>query len=176
MILVEAIAVQERTMDRIPMTQNGYDKKQKELEALNAEMVDCTNKVAEARAEGDLKENAEYHAQRERQGMLQAKINLIKDQLSRSEIIDPASLPKDTVVFGARVRVKDLDELEEEAYELVGPGEEDFENDEVTKIRPDTPVGRGLMGRKIGEVAEVEVPAGILRYEILEISYPMLDD
>lgn len=160
-------------MDRIPMTRAGYEKKRAELDHLqNVEMVEITKKVAEARAEGDLKENAEYHASRERQGMLQAKINLIKDELSRAEIINPEDLPRDTVVFGAKVLVKDLEYQEDEWFELVGPGQEDYDNN---KILTTSPMGEGLIGKKVGDIAEIDAPAGKIRFEILEITFPMLD-
>src|SRR3954469_20924142 len=112
------------TDDRIPMTREGYDKLKAELDRLrNHEMLEITKRVATAREMGDLSENAEYHAAREDQGILQARINDLKDQLARAEIVDPSSLPRDIVVFGARVRVKDLDLGEEESFELVGPGQ-----------------------------------------------------
>ena len=153
--------------DRIPITREGFEKKKAQLNEMETvEMIDVTNRLAEARAEGDLKENAEYHALRERQGMLQAKINSIKGELSRAYIIDPNSLPKDVVVFGARVRVKDLDLDEEEWFELVGPGQEDYDNN---KILTGSPMGEGLMGKKKGEVAEIQAPMGTIRFEILEI-------
>src|SRR5436189_3739515 len=117
------------TDDRIPMTREGYDKLKAELDRLRgSEMTEITKRVAAARDMGDLSENAEYHAAREDQGILQARINDLKDQLSRALIIDRNSLPSDVVVFGTRVRVKDLDYDEEETFELVGPGDEDYDN------------------------------------------------
>src|SRR5688572_21943366 len=101
--------------DRIPMTREGYEKLRAELAQLsNRDMIEVTKRVAAARDLGDLSENAEYHAAREDQGMLQARIDLLGDKLSRAQIIDPATLPKDTVVFGSKVTVKDLDYDEEE--------------------------------------------------------------
>jgi transcription elongation factor GreA len=157
-------------MDRIPMTREGYDKLKAELDNMQGtQMIEVTKRVAAARAMGDLSENAEYHAAREDQGMLQARINELKDRLARAYFVDPESLPKDTVVFGARVRVKDLDLDEEEAFELVGPGQEDYDNN---KILSTSPIGAGLIGKKLGDVAEIDVPMGKLRFEILEISQP----
>src|SRR6266545_8152344 len=96
--------------DRIPMTREGYDKLKAELDKLRgADMIEVTKRVAAARAMGDLSENAEYHAAREDQGLLQHRIDLAKDRLARAVIVDPSALPSGTVVFGARVRVKDLD-------------------------------------------------------------------
>ncbi len=153
--------------ERIPMTREGFDKKKAELDRLqNVEMLAVTKRVAAARDLGDLSENAEYHAAREDQGILQARINDLKSQLSRAVIIDKSSLPSDMVVFGARVRVRDLDIEEEEVFVLVGPGEEDHDNN---KILVTSPVGQGLVGRKVGEIAEIPVPKGTIRFEILEI-------
>ena len=125
--------------------------------------------MSTAREMGDLSENAEYHAAREDQGMLQARIDKLRDELARAYIVDRNNLPNDTVVFGTRVRVKDLDFDEEEAYTLVGPGEEDYDNN---KILTSSPIGQGLLGKKVGEVAEIQVPRGTLRYQILEIAFP----
>src|SRR5258707_14147376 len=113
--------------DRIPMTREGYDKRKAELDQMkNVKMVEITKRVATARDLGDLSENAEYHAAREDQGMLQAKINELKDKLARASIIDKTNLPTDKVVFGSKVKVKDLDLDEEEVFILVGNGEEDY--------------------------------------------------
>lgn len=156
------------TTERVPMTKESYDKLRVELERMQTtDMIEITKKVAEARSHGDLSENAEYHAAREDQGMLQARIDRAKDRLARATIIDPSQLPSDVVVFGSRVKVKDLDSGEEETFHLVGPGDEDYENN---KILTSSPRGRGLLGKKVGEVAQITVPRGLLRYEILEIS------
>ena len=157
------------TDDRIPMTREGYDKLKSELDRLrNAEMLEVTKRVAAARDMGDLSENAEYHAAREDQGMLQARINALKDKLSRAFIMERNHATADAVAYGARVRVKDLDLGEEETFELVGPGDEDYNNN---KILTSSPIGQGLMGKREGEVAEIQVPMGTLRLEVLEITY-----
>src|SRR6516225_4037672 len=115
--------------ERIPMSREGYEKLKAELDRMqNAEMIEVAKRIAAAREMGDLSENAEYHAAREDQGILQARINDLKDRLSRAYLIDKNALPSDTVVFGSRVRVKDLDYDEEETFELVGPGDEDYDN------------------------------------------------
>ena len=134
----------------------------------NTEMPLIAEKIAEARAEGDLKENAEYHAQRENQGMLQAKINRLKGELANGMILDPATMPRDEVAFGATVKVKDLDFDDEEVYTLVGSGEEDYD---TGKILLTSPIGQGLVGKKVGEVAEIEAPKGVFKLEIVEITY-----
>lgn len=156
------------TDDRIPMTREGYDKLKSELDRLrNAEMIEVTKRVAAARDMGDLSENAEYHAAREDQGILQARINDMSDRLARAIIIDPSNLPRDTIVFGSKVRVMDLDIDEEETYELVGPGQENPDNGRILST---SPIGQGLIGRKMGETVEIQVPRGTIRFKVLEIS------
>ena len=156
--------------DRVPMTREGYEKLKADLDRMqNGEMIEVAKRIATAREMGDLSENAEYHAAREDQGMLQARIDALGDKLARAYIVDPSSLPSDTVVFGTRVRIKDLDSGEEEVYDLVGPGDEDYDNN---KILTTSPRGQSLLGKKIGDVAEIKVPRGSLRYEILAISIP----
>jgi transcription elongation factor GreA len=155
--------------DRIPMTKEGYEKKQTELyRMMNFEMIELAKRIATAREMGDLSENAEYHAAREDQGMLQARIDSLNDQLSRAMIIDKSTLPTDVVVFGALVKVKDLDMSEVEVFHLVGPGEEDYASN---KILTNSPIGQGLLGKKRGEVANITVPMGVIRYEVLEINF-----
>src|SRR3982751_1566873 len=140
------------TTQRIPMTREGYEKLKTDLDRMqNFEMIEVTKRIAAARELGDLSENAEYHAAREDQGMLQARIDALKDKLARAYIVDRSSLPADTVVFGTRVRIRDLDSGEEEVYELVGPGDEDYDNN---KILTTSPRGQGLLGKKIGEKVE----------------------
>ncbi len=155
--------------DMVPMSRQGYDKLKADVERMeNDEMPLIAEKIAAARDEGDLKENAEYHAQREAQGLLQAKINLIKDKLSRASIIDMSQLPKDEVAFGATVRVMDIDLDEEEEITLVGAGEEDYD---TGKYLITSPVGQGLLGKKIGEKVEIPVPKGTINFEVLDINY-----
>ena len=154
--------------DRIPMTREGYDKKKKQLDLMNGhEMIELTKRIATARELGDLGENAEYHAAREDQGMLQASINQLKDQLSRADIVAKDTLPTDKVAFGSRVRVVDLDTKEEETFDLVGPGQE---NPSTNRILTSSPVAQGLVGKKKGETAEIPVPSGLIHFKILEIT------
>lgn len=151
------------------MTREGYERLKAEVTRLESEeMPLLAQKLADARAEGDLKENAEYHAQRENQGMLMAKINELRTKLASAEIVDTSSLPKDTVAFGATVKVKDLEFGDEDVYTLVGAGDEDYE---TGKILITSPVGQGLLGKKVGEIAEVHAPAGLLKFEVLDISF-----
>src|SRR5260221_10580342 len=133
--------------ERIPMSREGYEKVRADLDRMqNQEMIAVTKRVATAREMGDLSENAEYHAAREDQGMLQAKIRMFEDELSRAFLVDQASLPKGTVVFGTRVKVRDLDIEEFEIFELVGPGSENADNN---RILTTSPIGQGLLGKKI---------------------------
>ena len=157
--------------DYVPMTREAYNRIKAEVDRLDQEeMPAIAEKIATARAEGDLKENAEYHAQREAQGMLQAKINKMRTDLSRASIIDPDKIPRDEVAFGATVVVKDLDYGDEEEFTLVGQGDEDYD---AGKYLIASPVGQGLLGKKVGERVEIEVPAGTLKFEVLKIRYDM---
>jgi transcription elongation factor GreA len=155
--------------DILPMTRVGYDKLKAELDELeNVKMPEVAQRIADARAEGDLKENAEYHGARETQGHLHRKIMELKDKLSRASIVDMSKLPKDEVVFGCTVTVKDLDFGDTEQYTLVGAGEEDFDEG---KINVTSPFAQGMIGKKVGETAEIEVPAGVTKLKILEITF-----
>jgi transcription elongation factor GreA len=157
------------SIERIPMTREGYEKVKADLDRMqNGEMLEVAKRIAAARELGDLSENAEYHAAREDQGMLQARIDALRDKLSRAYFVDRSSQTGDAVVFGARVRLKDLDLNEEEIYVLVGPGEEDYNNN---KILTSSPIGQGLLGKKIGDIAEIKAPMGMIRFKILEISF-----
>ena len=155
--------------DSVPMTRAAYDRKKAEVQRLeNEEMPKIAVKIAEAREEGDLKENAEYHAQREAQGMLQAKINHIKGEMARATIMDTSKLPKDEVVFGATLQLKDLDYGDEEEITLVGSGDEDYD---AGKYLITSPIGQGLLGRKKGDKVSIDVPEGTLNFEILDIRF-----
>jgi len=156
--------------DRIPISREGYEKRKADLDRMkNVEMVEIAKRIAAARDLGDLSENAEYHAAREDQGMLKAKIDELERTLASSYIVDRSTLPSDAVVFGACVKVKDLDMGDEEEFQLVGPGEEDYDKN---KILTTSPIGQGLLGKKIGDVAEIQVPMGKVRFEVVAISFP----
>ena len=155
--------------DLIPMTRAGYNKIKAEVEHMEqVEMPEIAKRIAAARSEGDLSENAEYHGARESQGMLQAKINLLRDKLAGPRMVDTSKLPKDEVVFGATVVVKDLDFGDEEIFILVGAGEEDYD---AGRILVTSPLAQGLVGKKVGDKAEIPVPKGMMRFEILEIRF-----
>ena len=157
-------------MDLQPISREGYDKLREEVRLLeDVEMPKITQAIADARAEGDLRENAEYHAQREAQGITQAKINQLKSKLNGCYIVDKSSLPKGVVTFGSRVTVKDLSDGSLEHYEFVGPGEEDYTGD-VMKILTTSPLATGMMNKKVGDTVEVSVPRGTLRYQVTSIN------
>ena len=144
--------------DRIPMSKEGYEKLKAQLDKMkNEDMPRIAEQIAQARGFGDLSENAEFDAAVEAQGMLQARINDLQDKLARGMIVDKSTLPTDRVVFGSQVRVLDLDLNDEEDFILVGPGEEDYDQN---KILLTSPIGQGLVGKKVGEVVEVPVPRG----------------
>ena len=156
-------------MDTIPMTRAGYNKIKAQIEEMeNEQMPVILERLAAARAEGDLKENAEYHGARESQGMLQAKINQLKAKLNMANIMDTSNVPRDQVGFGATVVVKDIDIDEEEELTLVGAGEEDYD---TGKYLVTSPIGQGLLGAKVGDKVEIAVPKGTINFEILEIRY-----
>ncbi|MBT3878644.1 MAG: transcription elongation factor GreA [Candidatus Scalindua sp.] len=151
------------------MSQDGFERLKKELhEMKNVKRPEIQEAIATARAYGDLKENAEYHAAREAQGMLEAKIRQLDDKLARTEIVDSSNIPTDAVHFGAKVEVKDLDTGDIENYELVGAGDDDPIND---KILVSSPFAQAFLEHKVGDKVEVNAPAGVLRFEILKIEY-----
>lgn len=159
--------------DYYPMSRTGFAKLKADLERMDGiEMPAIAEKIGTARSEGDLKENAEYHAQREAQGLLQAKINLIRTKLSKAVIIDPSTLPRDQVCFGATVVVKDPDLGDEEEFTLVGSGEEDYNKG---RILVTSPLGQGLLGKKIGETAKIPAPKGSYELEIVSIKFDYLE-
>jgi len=155
--------------DRIPMTRAGYDKIKADLDHLHTvELPKILERLAVARAEGDLTENAEYLGAQESRGLMEARINVLRDKLSRAVLIDPSQIPKDKVGFGCTVTVKDLSFGDEEEFTLVGAGEEDYD---TGKILFTSPLAQGLVDKKVGEKVEIEVPQGKLKFEILGIEF-----
>ena len=154
--------------DRIPMSKEGYEKLLGQLDYMkNEDMPRIAEQIAQARGYGDLSENAEFDAAVEAQGMLQARINDLEDRLGRAIIVDKSNIPTDRVVFGAKVKVLDLDMDDEEIFSFVSPGEEDYDNN---KILLSSPIGQALLGKKVGEVVEVPIPKGSIKYRIVQIS------
>jgi transcription elongation factor GreA len=157
-------------MERQPVSREGYEKLRDEIRHLEeVEMPRIAEKIKQAREEGDLSENAEYHGQREAQGLLQAKINQLKSKLASCYIVDKSTMPKGVVSFGSVVTVKDLGDGTQEQYEIVGPGEEDY-SAEPMKILTTSPVAQSLLGKKAGDQTEVDTPNGKLRMEIVAIA------
>ncbi|MBU1851361.1 MAG: transcription elongation factor GreA [Candidatus Omnitrophica bacterium] len=153
---------------RINLTREGYNKLQQELEYLSGEKrrVLAAN-IGEAREKGDLSENAEYDAAREDQGMNEKRIAELEDILTRSRILDDTAMAKDEALLGAIVKVKDRSSGEKIDYMLVSEEESDFD---LNKISVSSPVGKALLGHKVDDIVEVNVPAGIIEYKIVKIS------
>ena len=152
----------------VPMTPQGAQKLREELARLKEERPKISREIGVAREHGDLKENAEYHAAKDRQGMVEAQIKDIEDKLARAEIIDPAKLSGDRVRFGATVTVTNLDTDEETSYQIVGADEADIN---AGTISISAPLARALIGKSIGDEVVVNLPAGKRRYEIAEIVF-----
>ena len=154
-------------MEKVPMLAEGYEKLTAELKILRAERPKIVDAIEEARAHGDLSENAEYHAAKERQGQVEAQIADLEDKVSRAQIIDPASLSGDRIVFGATVTVRDDDD-KPQRYQIGGQPEADVR---VGRISYDSPLGRPLIGKSVGDEVEVTVPAGDRCYLVDKIEF-----
>ncbi len=156
-------------MKKIPTTPNGYQKLQEELKRLlKVERPRNIKAIAEARSHGDLSENAEYHAAKERQSFIAGRIQEIQTKLALAEVIDPSKILQDKIAFGAKVKVLDVNIDKEKTFTLVGSDETDVKNG---KISINSPVGRALIGKSIGDIVIVKVPARTIEYEILEIRF-----
>lgn len=156
-------------MSKIPMTATGLTRLQDELKRLKAEeRPSVIRAIAEARAHGDLSENAEYHAAKERQAMVEARIAELEDKLSRIEVIDISKLSGTDVKFGATVKLIDEETEEETVYQIVGAEESDIKS---KLLSIDAPLARALIGKAQGETVEVRTPKGHRSYEIIEVSY-----
>ena len=154
-------------MERVPMLAEGYEKLIAELKALREERPKIVDAIEEARAHGDLSENAEYHAAKERQGQVEASIADLEDKVSRANIIDPATLSGDKVIFGATVTLLDDDE-KPVRYQIVGPYEADAK---VGRISYNSPLGKALIGRRVEDEVEVTVPSGDKFYVVQGIEF-----
>ena len=157
-------------MSAIPLTARGAERLQEELHRLKTvERPAVINAIAEARAQGDLSENAEYDAARERQAFVEGRIKELEGTLSNAQIIDPASLDVDgKAVFGATVEIEDLSSGERLKYQIVGDVEADIRSN---LISVSSPVARALIGKGEGDVVEVQAPAGLREFEVLNVSY-----
>ncbi len=151
------------------MTQGGYTKLQEELRwRQQEERPRIIEAISEARAHGDLSENAEYHAAKEAQSLNEGRIGELEDYVSRAEVIDPSKMSGNTVKFGARVRLVDEDTEEEKTYQIVGDQEADVKQG---KISISSPISRALIGKEVGDSVEVVAPGGSKAYEILEVKW-----
>lgn len=154
-------------MERIPFTKDGFERLKNELETLEkVERFKVIKAIATARAHGDLSENAEYHAAKERQGQLEARIQYLHSKLSAAEVIESENQNFDKVVFGVKVRLENIDNGDEVVYKLVGPDESDVQKGHLS-IK--SPLGQALIGKYEGDDVEVLTPAGLRNYEVLEI-------
>jgi transcription elongation factor GreA len=156
-------------MQRIPIPPDGHRKLEEELERLvKVDRPGNVKAIAEARAHGDLSENAEYHAAKERQSFMEGRIMELKDKLSRAEVIDPSKLNHSRISFGATVTLLDIDSDEEVVYTLVGTDEADVKE---KKISISSPVGKALIGKEVGDEVTIKAPGRTASYEIADISY-----
>jgi transcription elongation factor GreA len=157
-------------MQRFPMTKQGHDALQAELQQLKTvERPRISAAIAEARAHGDHKENAEYHAAREQQGFIEGRIQDIEGKLSNAQVIDVTAMPKTgKVIFGVTVDIVNVETDESKTYRIVGDDEADIK---ANKISVNSPIARGLIGKEEGDVVGIQTPAGVVEYEIAEVRY-----
>jgi transcription elongation factor GreA len=155
-------------MERVPMTPDGHAALTAELLALKAERPQISQEIGIARDHGDLKENAEYHAAKDKQGMCEARIAEIEDRLSRADVIDTSKLGGDKVKFGAFVELEDMDNGTVVTYRLVGPDESDLKQG---KISITSPVARAIVGKEVGDEVQVQTPGGVRTYEVSDVRW-----
>jgi transcription elongation factor GreA len=153
------------------MTPWGQAALKEELATLKAERPKISTEIGTAAAHGDLKENAEYHAAREKQGMVEARIRYIEDQLSRAEVIDPGALSGSAVKFGATVHLEDADSGKELVYRIVGSDEAQAAAPAEGKISITSPVARALISREVGDEVKVKTPGGVKTYEVVDVRF-----
>lgn len=156
-------------MSSVPMTLTGKKKLEDELKQLKyTERPKVIEAIAEARSHGDLSENAEYDAAREKQGFIEGRIKDLEDKIARAQVVDPAQVRSDKIVFGATVKIKDLETDEDKTYQIVGVDESDVK---VGKLSIESPIARQLLNKKEGDVVTIRVPKGEFEYEIVSIRY-----
>ena len=157
-------------MSKVPLTRNGAEKLRQELHRLKTvDRPNVINAIAEARAHGDLSENAEYAAARERQSFIEGRVLELEGKLSNAQIIDPKLLDADgRCVFGATVDLEDMESGDKVTYQIVGEDEADLKN---SKISISSPIARALIGKYAGDIAEVKAPGGVREYEVLDVRY-----
>ncbi|MBK6895208.1 MAG: transcription elongation factor GreA [Alphaproteobacteria bacterium] len=156
-------------MDQVPLTKEGFVRLEGELKNLKSvQRPAVIQAIAEARAHGDLSENAEYHAAREQQSFIEGRIQELESVIGRAQVIDPKTMTGQVVKFGATVTVVDEDSDDEETYQLVGEYESDTEKG---KLSIGAPVARALIGKSVGDLVKVKTPKGLRSYEILDVKY-----
>ncbi len=156
-------------MSSVPMTPAGHKRLKEELDHLRSvERPKVIKEIATAREHGDLKENAEYHAAREKQGFIEGRIALIEDALARAEVIESARVAGDQVAFGATVKLSNESTGEEVTYQIVGPMEADVDKGRISIA---SPIGKALLGREVGDEVRVQTPNGTRVYEVLELAF-----
>ncbi len=156
-------------MEKFPMTVGGYEKLEADLKILkNEERPAVIQAIAEARAHGDLSENAEYHAAKDRQGWIESQIVDLEDKFTRAQVIDVAKLDGDTVKFGATITLIDEDTEEEKTWQIVGDLEADVKK---SKISISSPIARAVIGKELGDSVEVAAPGGVRSFEISKVQY-----
>jgi transcription elongation factor GreA len=157
-------------MSKLPITPEGFDKLSKELENLISVIrPQVIADLAEARAHGDLSENAEYDAAKERQGMTEARIRFLKTRIQQYQVVDPKTLEGDTVTFGAIVSIIDCESEKEESWQIVGEDEADLKE---KRINISSPLAKALIGKKVGDVVEIRTPKGLRECELVEVRFP----
>ena len=155
--------------EKLPMTADGLTKLKSELENLkNSERPNIIKAIAEAREHGDLSENAEYHAAREKQSFIEGRISELENKISRAEVIDISSLDNSKITFGATVKITDLNSNETHTYTIVGADESDIEKN---LISISAPLGRAMINKNVNDVIEVTTPSGVKEYQINSIKY-----
>ena len=160
-------------VERMPISRMGHERLRKELENLERrERHDVIRAIEVAREHGDLKENAEYHAAKERQGHIEGRILELKDKLSRAEVIDCSNVNCSRAVFGTVVNMLDMDEDVEVTYQLLGPEESDVEKGVISIL---SPLGQAILGKEVGDEVKVVTPGGIREFEVMDITAPKND-
>ncbi len=160
-------------VSRIPMSKKGYKTLREELERLEKkERPDVVRAIEVARQHGDLSENAEYHAAKDRQGLIEGRILELKDKVARAEVIDCSKVDCDRAVFGTVVTLVDMDTDEEVTYQLLGPEEADVKKGSISIL---SPLGRSIIGKTVGDEVMAKTPGGVREFELLEISQAVVD-
>jgi len=156
-------------MSSLPMTASGKKRLEEELKQLKSvERPAVIQAIAEARAHGDLSENAEYHAAREKQSFIEGRILEIEDKLARAEVVDPKKIKSDRILFGARIEIKVLDTDEEKTFFIVGTDEADVK---TGRLSIESPIARQLLNKRVGDIVSIRVQKGEQEYEVLGVSY-----